>query len=1080
MATIPNGLPDRDPRRGRDPYQRGPGGAPNGIPSGPRRVPPTPAGYGQQPRRGGYSNEQQEQRQQERRQQHPQDRSKSRRRGEPAYEDMNGSAEGRMRLAGLRDVLDTIRRDWDFMIREDCIPVQIALQLNDPSSLGKANRLRDFRVIKKQLEGALQAVVNEYHQGFNSSIGTYHSIMRHIGTSAAKVHDLKQRAISAKKDLTSDKVEVKNLVVESQVYESMLQTLSQIEHLRDVPERLDLRMGEKHFLTAVDILMEGLKNSNRPELKGIGALHDLQRGLKDQESSLAEILVEELHSHLYLKSPYTDGRWNSYSNQKENKKTDQLLGGDVIPQATATKRALDSFLETEDLTKEMVEDASKNIEAESLHYIRLLIESLHKLGRLPAALEQISQRLPVELNKVVEKTNLEVDSRHPSSFGLSKALKDGKAIDSVLSDKDERVEVLNDLLYTLFSKFEAILEGHRVVHDVVKGISKRERQKEGAVPSTLSAGGFMEIWKLLQSETRALLHDYITANDNRVTTTSNTPKSAQNSVNAILKLYKFTGSEGSDALTKSNQDDLEAILKANVPGLVQDSVSTAIRETEETQITDGSATGRKLLVESTVFNMGHLLSPSLQFLNHVKDIVPPGLGVAPSTFTSFLDDFLVNVFLPQLEDTLRELTAQTTGELDAFQQDPNWKHIAQRPVMKGTAGFLSLITAICKMLDNLPHDQAFSQLIVDLLTDYYEKCHAFFRSLVQKDSGLKKSAVWVQPGELEQTMRQMWVDPTSYHDFIYKETLVYARLKGKEGLTIDDIISDRKTIYNMCVLYNSMEWFSRKLKKLRQGADIEDPSKDEGNRNQRWNNINSKLSRDSSSPVFLPLSKDLAEAFDGVVNTYAELANTILFTLRAEARTHAAHYIDLAVTKTSWLLENEALEADPQILTLNSELVWFDQDVTALLRYEEQRFIKAGLGSYFDHLLIRSCGMIKEMNRKGMDKMLLDILVLQQNLRNLVLEDGVVGDGRAVEERQVVTLRRSDEFWRLFNTGPDEILQHAKEGRLSYSYDELKDLVTLWYTEHFKVGGNRRESTLAARRSLNDHLIQLSELMWDK
>ncbi|KAF3925899.1 hypothetical protein ABW20_dc0104832 [Dactylellina cionopaga] len=1090
------GLPERDPRRGRDPYQRGAPAPTNGggYPAGPRRpqAPPIPDG-----RRGAYSNDQDpaasrgysntrsnENGGSRERRDPMKDRSKSRKRGEPAYQDMNGSAEGKARLAGLADVLDTIRRDWDFMTREDCIPVQIALQLNDPSSLGKANRLRDFRVIKKNLEAALQAVVNEYHQPFNSSIGTYHSIMRHIGTSAAKVQDLKQRAASAKKDLTSEKPEVKNLAVESQIYESMLQTLSQIEHLRDVPGKLDLRMGEKRFLTAVDILMDGLKNSNKQDLKGIGALQDLRRGLQAQETSLAEILVEELHSHLYLKSPYCDGRWNSYSNQAETKTSDQLLGDNVISQATITKRALDIFLETEDLTKEMVEDASKNIEAESLHYIRLLIESLHKLGRLPTALEQISQRLPVELNKVVEKTNLEVDSRHPTSYGLSKSLKDGKTIESVLSDKDERVEVLNDLLYTLFSKFEAILEGHRVVHDVVKAISKRDWNKEGS-SSTLS-GGFMEIWKLLQSETRSLLHDYITANESR--TATNAPKQGQNNVNNILaansatqkkrRLFKFGGPEGVDATIKSNQEDLEAILKANVPGLVQDSATPAITQTEETQISDGSATGRKLLVESTVFNMGHLLSPSLQFLNHVKDIVPPGLGVAPSTFTSFLDDFLVNVFLPQLEDTMRELTAQTTGELDAFQQDTQWKNVAQRPVMKGTAGFLGLITAICRMLDNLPHDQSFSQLIVDLLTDYYEKCHAFFRTLVQKDVDiLKKSAEWVQPGELEGTMRQMWFDPSAFEDFLYKETLVYAKLKGKTGVAADEIISDRKTIYTLCILYNSMEWFTRKLRKLRQVTDLEDPSKDEGTRTRRWNNVNSQLSRDSSSPVFLPLTAQLAEAFDGVVNTFTQLSNTILFTLRAEARTHAAHYIDLAVTKTSWILENEATEADSQILTLNSELVWFDQDVTALLRYEEQRFIKAGLGIYFDHLLIRACGMIKEMNKKGVDKMLLDILVLQQNLRNLVLEDGVVGDGKA--SRDVVTLRRSDDYWRLFNTGPEDLLQRAKDGALTYTYDELKDLVTLWYSESFRVG-NRRESTLAARRSLNDHLIQLSELMWDK
>ncbi|KAF3938669.1 hypothetical protein ABW19_dt0206120 [Dactylella cylindrospora] len=1080
-----------------------------GIPEPPM----TPRGYGggargypQQPQSDGRSGERERygqyggsggtrdrERDREReREEPPLNPPSSRRRGEqPLRPRVNGAMGGSERLA---DVLEVIQNDWDFMASEDCIPVQIALQLNDPSSLGKANRLREFRSTKKNLELALQAIVNEHHQGFNSSIGTYHSIMRHIGTSQAKVRELKQKVQTAKKDLTSEKPEVKNLALESQVYESMLQTLSQIEQLRDIPEKLDLRISEKRFLTAVDILAEALKNVNKPDIKEIGALQDLRRGLENQETSLADILVEELHSHLYLKSPYTDTRWKSYSSMKENKTSDHLLGADLLAQTTNAKRAFDTFMDTEDLTKEMVEDASKNIEAESLHYIRLLIESLHKLGRLPAALDQISQRLPVELNKVVEKTNLEVDGRHPTSFrGLSKPLKDGKTIDSVLSEKDARVEILNDLLYTLFSKFEAILEGHRVVHDVVKAISKRDWSKDS---STNLSSAFMELWKLVQSETRSLLHDYITTNESRAA--QNAPKAAQNSVNTILitnstnqkkrRVFKFAGPEG-DTSTKSNQDDLEAILKANVPGLVQDSAIPAIRE-EETQVSDGSATGRKLLVESTVFNMGHLLSPSLTFLQRVKDIVPAGLGVGQSTFTSFLDDFLVNVFLPQLEDTLRELAGQTTGELDAFQPDPQWKNVAQRPVMKGTAGFLSLITAICRMLDNLPHDHSFSQLIVDLLTEYYEKCHAYFRNLVQREKTpdsvgvLKKSAAWVQPGELESTMRQMWEDPSSFNDFLYKETLVFFKLKGDTGVGYVDIISDRKTIYYLCVLYNSMNWFSRKLNKLRHGAPIED-SKDERVKTRRWTHVNTQLARDAAAPVYLPLTRELADVFDGVVNTYTELANTILFTLRAEARAHAAHYVDQALKETSWVLENEASEPDSQILTLNTDLVWFDQDITGLLRGEEQKFVKAGLGVYLDHLLIKGCGLCKSMNRLGVEKLLLDILVLQQNLRNLIEEDeGAIIEGardskEITGEKKVVTLKRSEDFWRLYLLGPDELISRAKDGTLEYTYDELKDLVTLWYSESFRPG-NRRESSLAARRSLNDHLIQLSELMWDK
>jgi exocyst complex component 4 len=64
---------------------------------------------------------------------------------------------------------------------------------------------------------------------------------------------------------------------------------------------------------------------------------------------------------------------------------------------------------------QMVED-TKDPETDSLSYIRLLLEALHNLGHLSTAISSLNQRLPVELFKLVDKTNNEVDQRHPSSL----------------------------------------------------------------------------------------------------------------------------------------------------------------------------------------------------------------------------------------------------------------------------------------------------------------------------------------------------------------------------------------------------------------------------------------------------------------------------------------------------------------------------------------------------------------------------------------------------------------------------------------------------------------------------------------
>lgn len=80
--------------------------------------------------------------------------------------------------------------------------------------------------------------------------------------------------------------------------------------------------------------------------------------------------------------------------------------------------------------------------------------------------------------------------------------------------------------------------------------------------------------------------------------------------------------------------------------------------------------------------MGLLLPPSLSFIQRLKDIVPVDSNIAMSTLTSFLDDFMVNVFLPQLDETVTELCTLSFISADAFTEDPQWAKISPRPVFK--------------------------------------------------------------------------------------------------------------------------------------------------------------------------------------------------------------------------------------------------------------------------------------------------------------------------------------------------------------------------------------------------------------
>ena len=157
------------------------------------------------------------------------------------------------------------------MTRDDCVPVHVALQLMDYSSLGRGNDYQDFQKTNKNLQKALKTIVNEHHQGFNSSIGTFHKIQTNIQTSQNRVRELKDSVKGAKTNLMVTKPELKVQGTSSQKYDDMLQILGQIEKLQIVPEQLDARISEKHFLPAVDLLQDALRMIRKSDMENIGA-----------------------------------------------------------------------------------------------------------------------------------------------------------------------------------------------------------------------------------------------------------------------------------------------------------------------------------------------------------------------------------------------------------------------------------------------------------------------------------------------------------------------------------------------------------------------------------------------------------------------------------------------------------------------------------------------------------------------------------------------------------------------------------------------------------------------------------------
>lgn len=181
-----------------------------------------------------------------------------------------------------------------------------------------------------------------------------------------------------------------------------------------------------------------------------------------------------------------------------------------------------------------------------------------------------------------------------------------------------------------------------------------------------------------------------------------------------------------------------------------------------------------------------------------------------------------------------------------------------------------------------------------------------------------------------------------------------------------------------------------------------------------------------------------------------------------------------------YLLDQDVKEPDPQILSLNSELVVYDENIVKFLREREVSFIRSGLGLLINSYIVANAAMVAPINARGSGRMQLNILVLQQNLKNI--EAGV-------------DLARAANYWALFDQGADAVVAKAKEDAAKttadgapedagaigrdpdrFTYDELKTLIELCYSE--LLASKERGIENNARRTMGDKLLELSEHMW--
>ncbi|KAI8990488.1 Sec8 exocyst complex component-specific domain-containing protein [Trametes punicea] len=1108
-------------------------------------------------------------------------------------------ATGKAKAGDIDAVLDEIKDEWAVVIDPDFNPVDLALQLLDNSSLGKD--VESFRRTKEMLSRAMKGSVDKHYQAFNAALPHHAALLSHLDATQGQIRDARNALQEAKEMLGSKRADLVQLWSRNQTVEEMMRILDQIEHLRLVPDALESLILEKRLLQAAALLVRSLKLINKPDMLEIGAISDLRSYLVGQETTLRDILVDELHNHLYLKSFWCESRWtvyhpnqqtfNSQGSHQDGEANDGRsrplsVSSPISPTTPSSRLAIyldelalrpnDPPFDVNDsnyrhslsgaalsgnisgfglsssastgtlfgLATSSIASQARNPEADSFAYIEMLLESLAALGKLGTGLDIVAQKVPGEIFSLIETTIEEVSERaefgrrgsvigmmdsasatgrltglsilsYPAitsnALGIAgvaiaaalqgsgvnsrRMLMDATSLRLTALESSTKVldqEILKDFFWTMYSKLIAVSEGLRVVYEVANRIGSRRdyRDSSGAKPGALFP--LEEVWAPIQAEIRTLISDYITDEEQGAISGRN-PIS---SINEVLRdgrisrdkgkpIFRFADTDAKFATKalRQHEDELTRVLKDTVPGLVQGS-ENALQATLAAVGTDdrlmGTGQHHRLLVHPNAFHVSVLFQPTLAFLDRISDVLPAGLEAARAS-SAVLDDFVLKVYLPQLEDKVSALFHQAVTSSDAFEPDQASLALSSKPLVKSSVQLMALINSLCAMLRTTPfHRENYSRLILTVIGKFYQRCSDRFYDLVSiegeslstDDAQIALAAKWAQKAELGPCLSELLktipgdANPSVKQQLCRQETHLENSLLGEGAVSKHDLIASIRNVSALASLYHSVTWFAAQLESLKSSP--EDASSATSPLRLEPSSALSPTSPylpvvaplQPDEPLKLPLSSAMALRFQALHQTYVQLAELVLYTIRIDIRCRVIHHLDLALRHGIYRVEREATEPDPHVIDLNTELGNCDASLTSTLPEIERKFVFEGMGHLMQHLLISNARFIQSANALGIKKMMRNMLALQQNIKTIT------------DDSSSADFDRAKRYYSLFSLSPSEMLDTVRQ-KQEFTFDEYKAILDLQCgVQPTQTGG----APQATDRNYNMYLIELHGL----
>ncbi|KAJ3201082.1 hypothetical protein HDU82_008374 [Entophlyctis luteolus] len=592
----------------------------------------------------------------------------------------------------------------------------------------------------------------------------------------------------------------------------------------------------------------------------------------------------------------------------------------------------------------------------------------------------IRDRISLEFYHTVERTIQEVDQRlfrRKSNFAHMET-SHSNAFDLIgLSNRLQDAHILRELLCTLFEKFELIIEGHEFVLGIL-----HVKLAESSIETEVYT--MHDVWNVVQNEVKSLLYDYLTR-----TSRATHFESTIVSINEDLKenrtplakgrLSKLTTGRADEAVAEYlKMQQLQSFLKSSDSTLTADECLLSSAGVVDKYATTES-TGHRLLIRPDPYNVLIAFKPTMNFVERMENAisfkhVKCQQYLITGKFSVFLNDFILNVFLPSMEEKVLEYFHNFVNGTEAFISEYN-PEISPFPLMKSVVHVIALIHAMCRTLYAMPvHQLEFIRMIEMVLVKFYEKILAKYKSLFAGEiSNEDYNGVGV--------LSAGWACEEEIVQLLLKNTYF---LPGTPDAEVNKALLE-------------CDWFIAQITHLRMVDSahrvtplLKPRQKDATDSNQSLASDPHASAEslpplvfDNSDDAHLPLNEEMAKRVDSILSYYQEISETFFFALHVEIRCHALYYLDLAMREGTYHMENEPYEPDQYIDALNEDLVLIQEALSLALPLRKIRFVYDGLPSLVSYVLCMNLKYIKRINRNGVLKLHRNVESLQQSITNI-------------------------------------------------------------------------------------------------